>query len=79
MTEIGRQPWVVFGLLKTEDAVSPVLTPGLVFASLLGFTLVYAALMVADIYLLWKFAKQGPDMEDLTGKNQSAEEAALLD
>lgn len=61
MTEVGRQPWVVFGLLKTEDAVSPVLTPGLVLASLIGFTLIYAALMVADIFLLWKFAKSGPE------------------
>jgi cytochrome bd ubiquinol oxidase subunit I len=60
LTEVGRQPWVVFGLLKTKDAVSPILTPGLVLTSLIGFTLVYGALMVADIYLLNKFAKRGP-------------------
>ncbi len=79
LTEVGRQPWVVFGLLKTQDAVSPVLTPGLVLASLIGFTLVYAALMAADIYLLWKFGKLGPEPESLAGDNQAAVEAALLD
>ncbi len=79
LTEVGRQPWVVFGLLKTQDAVSPVLTPGLVLASLIGFTLVYAVLMVADIYLLWKFGKMGPDAESLPGENLTAVDAALLD
>jgi cytochrome bd ubiquinol oxidase subunit I len=63
LTEMGRQPWIVFGLLKTEDAVSPNLTPGMVLTTLIGFVLVYAVLMVADIYLLTKFAKAGPEPE----------------
>jgi cytochrome d ubiquinol oxidase subunit I len=79
LTEVGRQPWVVFGLLKTQDAVSPVLTPGLVLASLIGFALVYAALMAADIFLLWKFASSGPESENLPDESQAAVEAALLD
>ncbi len=77
MTEVGRQPWVVFGLLKTEDAVSPVLTPGLVLASLIGFTLVYAALMVADIFLMWKFAKSGPEDDGHIDENQPVVNADL--
>lgn len=60
MTEMGRQPWVVYGLMKTEDAFSKSITPGMVLASLILFTLVYALLMVADVYLLTKFAKAGP-------------------
>jgi len=60
MTELGRQPWVVFGLMKTEDAFSPSLTPGVVLVSLVLFTLVYGVLMVADVYLLTRFAKAGP-------------------
>jgi cytochrome bd ubiquinol oxidase subunit I len=60
LTELGRQPWVVYGLLKTADAVSPTLTSGMVLTSLIVFTLVYGGLMVADIYLLVKFAKAGP-------------------
>jgi cytochrome bd ubiquinol oxidase subunit I len=60
LTELGRQPWVVYGLLKTADAFSPNLTPGMVLTSLIVFTLVYGALMVVDVYLLAKFAKAGP-------------------
>jgi cytochrome d ubiquinol oxidase subunit I len=58
-TEIGRQPWIVFGLQKTADGVSPTVTAGEVAFTLAGFTLLYAALMVADVYLLVKFAKAG--------------------
>ncbi len=57
LTEMGRQPWIVFGVLKTQDAVSPNVPAGMVLASLLGFTLLYAVLMVADVYLLAKYAK----------------------
>jgi cytochrome d ubiquinol oxidase subunit I len=60
LTELGRQPFIVYGLLKTEDAMSPGLTSGMVLFSLIGFALVYAALMGTDIYLLAKFAKAGP-------------------
>jgi cytochrome d ubiquinol oxidase subunit I len=64
LTEIGRWPWVVFGLMKIEDAVSPTVTAGMLLVTLIGFTLVYGALMVADVYLLVKFARAGtPDIE----------------
>jgi len=59
-TEMGRQPWVVFGLMKTQDAFSPTLTPGMVLTTLILFTLVYALLIVADVYLMFKYAKAGP-------------------
>jgi cytochrome bd ubiquinol oxidase subunit I len=58
-TEIGRQPWIVFGLQKTADAVSPNVTALMVLLSLVGFTLVYGALMAADVYLLRKYAMLG--------------------
>lgn len=57
MTELGRQPWIVFGLQKTADAVSPNVPPGAVLISLLGFTLLYGALMVADLFLLAKYGR----------------------
>ena len=63
LTESARQPWIVHGLLKTEDAVSP-LSPGLVLMSLIGFGLIYGILMVVDGYLLVKFAKAGPSTTD---------------
>ncbi len=59
LTEVGRQPWVVFGLMKTTDAVSPMVTAGEVLFSLIVFTLLYGALMAVDIYLLKKFALTG--------------------
>jgi len=64
LTEMGRQPWIVQGLLKTENANSPNVTAGMALFTLVGFVVVYAALMVADIYLLSRFAKAGPDATD---------------
>jgi cytochrome d ubiquinol oxidase subunit I len=61
LTETGRQPWIVHGLLKTENAMSPNLGAGTILFTLIGFALIYAVLMVADVYLLVKYAKAGPD------------------
>lgn len=66
LTEMGRQPWIVMGLLKTEVGFSPNLTVGMVLASLVLFTVVYALLMAADIYLLRKYAKAGPEPAEIT-------------
>jgi cytochrome d ubiquinol oxidase subunit I len=63
LTELGRQPWIVFGLMRTEDAVSPTVDGVSVLISLVLFTLVYGALMVADIYLLRKYAQSDPVAE----------------
>jgi len=59
LTETGRQPWVVHGLMQTKDAVSPNLTPATVLISLVGFVVIYAVLMAFDLFLLLKFAKKG--------------------
>jgi cytochrome d ubiquinol oxidase subunit I len=58
-TELGRQPWIVFGLMKTEAGVSTAVTAGEVLFSVIAFTLLYGVLMVADVYLLAKYAKAG--------------------
>lgn len=59
LAEVGRQPWIVYGLMKTSDAVSPIVTSQVAF-SLVALTLLYALLGAVDIYLLFKFAKKGP-------------------
>jgi cytochrome d ubiquinol oxidase subunit I len=64
LTEMGRQPWIVYGLQKTKDAVSPAVTPGMLVFSLLLFTLVYGGLMIADVYLMARFARSGPSEDD---------------
>lgn len=61
-TEVGRQPWVVYGLLKTSKAVSLV-SAGYVGASLVGFTAVYSFLAVIEIGLMLKLAKEPPAVE----------------
>jgi cytochrome bd ubiquinol oxidase subunit I len=60
MTELGRQPWIVYGLMIVDKGVSTVVPAWQVLATMLGYTLVYAALMVAAVYLLLKFGKAGP-------------------
>ncbi len=59
LTETSRQPWIVYGLLRTQDGMSPNIKVGMLLVTLLGFTTIYAALMVADVYLLVKFSKAG--------------------
>jgi len=64
-TEVARQPWIVFGLQKTVDGVSPTVSAGMVLFSLIAFTLLYALLMVADVVLLRKYAEAGvPETND---------------
>ncbi|GAB3602737.1 cytochrome ubiquinol oxidase subunit I [Microbacterium aureliae] len=60
-TEMGRQPWIVFGLMLTEDGVSPNVPGWTVLISLAAFTLVYAALAVVEFGLIVKAAQKGPD------------------
>lgn len=61
MTEIGRQPWIVFGLQKTADGVSTAVSTGEVLFSLILFTVLYGVLMSVDFFLLKKFAIAGID------------------
>ncbi len=65
VAEVGRQPWIVYGLLRTSDAVSKSIDAAQVGVSLIGFTLVYGLLAVVDMYLLAKYSRKGPD-EDLS-------------
>ena len=60
VAEIGRQPWIVYGLMRTSDAVSPVPTSS-VGLSLAAFIVIYTFLGILDIYLLRKYAKKGPE------------------
>ena len=61
VTEIGRQPWLVYGVFKTADGASPVAVSQ-VAISLVAFILVYTVLGVAGFYLMFQKAKKGPDL-----------------
>jgi cytochrome d ubiquinol oxidase subunit I len=71
-TEMGRQPWLVFGLLKTSAGVSPGTTGIEVLISLIAFTAIYATLAVVEFRLILKAAQAGPDgptkVDEVTGK-----------
>ena len=60
-TETARQPWLVYGLLKTSDGVSTNVGSGVVLASLIGFTALYGVLGVICFRIVRRIAKAGPD------------------
>jgi cytochrome bd ubiquinol oxidase subunit I len=60
LTEIGRQPWIVFGLLKTADANSPSVSTATIASSLGIFIALYAALLVVDFVLMRRYARLDP-------------------
>ena len=57
--EVGRQPWVVYGLLRTKDAVTPSLRTGDVLFSLAGYVVAYA-LISFGYYYIYKLLRAGP-------------------
>jgi cytochrome d ubiquinol oxidase subunit I len=59
-TEMGRQPWLVFGVMTTESGVSPGVPGWAVLVSLITFTLVYGALAVVEFKLILKAVQAGP-------------------
>ncbi len=66
--EMGRQPWVVYGHLRTSDALSKVVTANQVLFSLIMFTIVYVLLFGLFVYLLNKKIKHGPEEPKLMDK-----------
>jgi cytochrome d ubiquinol oxidase subunit I len=60
LSELGRQPWIVYGIMRTRDAVSAI-APVQVATSLAAFFLVYTLLGAVDFYLLFTFARRGPE------------------
>lgn len=61
VAEVGRQPWIVYGIMKTTAAVSPIST-GQVAASLIGLVVLYTLLGAAAFFLIARTAKQGPSV-----------------
>lgn len=68
--EMGRQPWIVYGLMRTSDGLSAVVGANAVLTSLIMFALLYALLFAVFVYLLNDKIQHGPDAADLvpTGK-----------
>jgi cytochrome d ubiquinol oxidase subunit I len=67
--EVGRQPWIVYGLLKTSDALSKAVTSEQIMFSLILFTVIYFFLFILFIYLLNEKIQHGPDeLETITSE-----------
>ena len=60
LSEVGRQPWIVWGLLKTADANSPSVSTATIATSLGVFVALYAALLVVDFVLMRRYARVDP-------------------
>jgi cytochrome d ubiquinol oxidase subunit I len=59
-TEIGRQPWVVYGLLRTAEMLTPTLTTSSVLATLVGYAIVYTAIFFPGVFFISRVLLEGP-------------------
>jgi cytochrome d ubiquinol oxidase subunit I len=80
LTESGRQPWIVQGLMKTSNGVSPLVSSVEIWISILGFLAVYIVLGVIDARLMIRYARQGlgPDSTHQDEDSHGASETALV-
>ena len=58
--ELGRQPWIIYGILRTRDAASPTVNPGSVLFTLIGFTGIYFVLGLLFLFLVFRELEHGP-------------------
>jgi cytochrome d ubiquinol oxidase subunit I len=70
--EVGRQPWIVYGLLRTSEGLSKVVRANAVLISLIMFTFIYLLLFVLYIYLTDSKIKNGPDGVEDDGQGHRA-------
>jgi cytochrome d ubiquinol oxidase subunit I len=77
LTESGRQPWIVQGLMKTVNANSPSVTSTDIWISLIAFVLIYIALGAADLVLMLRYSRKGLDYEDSTRGGSNTADSAL--
>jgi cytochrome d ubiquinol oxidase subunit I len=71
LTESGRQPWIVQGLMKTINANSPSVTSLDIWISLIVFVLIYIALGAVDVVLMTRYARKDLDEDDHDHTEQS--------
>jgi cytochrome d ubiquinol oxidase subunit I len=75
MAEMGRYPWLVYGLQKLEEGVSVINTPSTVLISLVGFIVIYTALAIAEIFLMVRHGIKNPVTDTEIAENDK--EASL--
>jgi cytochrome d ubiquinol oxidase subunit I len=75
--EVGRQPWSVYGVLRTADAVSPNLTVGSTVASLAFFSVIYVLIFTFGTLYIYRLIKSGPAAAPAPKTNNSKRPMAL--
>jgi len=75
-TEIGRQPWLIYGLMKTVDGASENISQGNIMFTLLGFMGLYLFLSVLYFFLVTRIISQGPESLDANKPELAAETGA---
>jgi cytochrome d ubiquinol oxidase subunit I len=75
--EVGRQPWIVYGLMRTSDGLSKTVTFGQTLFSLILFTLIYLLLFVLFIFLLDQKIKHGPEGSEDTAPTYQQQRKGL--
>ena len=76
-TEMGRQPWLVFGLMRTADGISPGVTGVEILISLIVFSLLYGILAVVEFKLILKAVQKGPDDAPVQDAESGAHQHAV--
>lgn len=72
VTEVGRQPWIIYGVLRLSDAVTPSLTGGMALFTLVGYITVYAVIFSAGLLYLRRVIEAGPDPIEAAADDASA-------
>ncbi|WP_018879587.1 cytochrome ubiquinol oxidase subunit I [Thioalkalivibrio sp. ALE9] len=66
VTETGRAPWLVYGVMNHAEGITPALTGGMALFTLIGYVAVYAAVFTGGVYYLVRIVRQGPEQADAT-------------
>jgi cytochrome d ubiquinol oxidase subunit I len=77
VTEIGRQPWLVTGVMSTKEAVADVPAP-MVLSTLIAYLVVYAILLGAYITVIFYLARKAAKGEPIKGRVASSEAAQVV-
>jgi cytochrome d ubiquinol oxidase subunit I len=67
VAEMGRQPWIVYRVMRTTDAASPSVGSGQIMFTIISFVFIYGLLAALDIFLLAKSARKGPEIAPAKG------------
>jgi cytochrome d ubiquinol oxidase subunit I len=77
--ELGRQPWLVYGLMRTEHGLSPTVSAGNGLFTLLGFMGMYTVLGILFLFLIWREIEHGPEFLSAATEPTTSEAVAAAD